>query len=48
LWAWRQRLLQIPAFAHEAEAPFLQTLMANTIWLRDKFRRKTLVDIAAI
>jgi glutathione S-transferase len=48
LWAWRQRLLQIPAFAHEAEAPLLQTLMAKTIWLRDKFRRKTLVDIAGI
>ena len=48
LWAWRQRLLQIPAFAHEAEAPLLQTLMAKTIWLRDKLRRKTLVDITGL
>ena len=48
LWDWRQRLLQTPAFAHEAKAPFLQTLMANTIWLRDRLRRKTLVDIAGI
>jgi ganglioside-induced differentiation-associated protein 1 len=48
LWAWRQQLLQIPAFAHEAEAPLLQTLMAKTIWLRDKLRRKTLVDITGL
>ena len=48
LWAWRQRLLEIPAFAHEAKAPLLQTLMAKTIWLRDKFRRKTLVDVAGL
>jgi len=48
LWDWRQRLLQTPAFAHEAKAPFLQTLMAKTIWLSDKLRRKTLADIAGI
>ncbi len=48
LWAWRQRLLQTPAFAREARAPFLQTLMAKIIWLRDKLRRKTLADIAEI
>lgn len=48
LWAWRQRLLQTPAFAQEARAPFLQTLMAKAIWLRDKLRHKTLADIAEI
>jgi len=28
------------------KAPFPQTQILNGIWLRDKFRRKTLCDIA--
>lgn len=48
LWAWRQLLLQTPAFAREAKAPLLQTLTAQAIRLRDKLRQKTLVDTAKI
>ncbi len=48
LWSWRQRMLETPAFSREAKAPFLQTLIAKTILVRDKLTHKTLVDIAGI
>ena len=46
LWAWRQRMLQTPAFAKEAKAPLPQLLFAKLIRLRDKLGGKTLEDIA--
>ncbi|MDX1735173.1 MAG: glutathione S-transferase family protein [Halioglobus sp.] len=48
LWDWRQRLLTIPAFAREAKAPLPQAVIAQALSLRDRLRRKTLVDIAAV
>jgi len=48
LWTWRQQLLNIPAFAMEAKAPFLQTTISNAIWLINTLRRKTLGDIAGV
>ncbi len=48
LWSWRQQLLQISAFAGEAKAPFVQTLMAKMIGYRDTIRHKTLCDIAQL
>ena len=48
LWAWRQQMLQTPAFAREASAPFVQKLMAKVIWCRDILSGTTLREIAAI
>jgi glutathione S-transferase len=48
LWDWRQRLLEIPAFAKEANAPVLQAIIAKVLSLRNKLGGKTLADIAGI
>ncbi|MEH6569861.1 MAG: hypothetical protein V7709_12335 [Halioglobus sp.] len=44
----RAQRLNIPAFAMEAKAPFLQAIISNAIWFINTLRRKTLGDIAGV